>query len=379
MGMAASQARLLSITARIHDVEYEAQSIQNAKIQLATQSDAAYAEYNQALDATTLTLAAIDGGGNTSTIAATFNNLVSSKKLSAADGTQYALTYNGKLIVEDEVYKAYNKFKTSGSEQTGHGFAMYMLGMSDGKTPSTTEIRQAEKSVFEGHYNKNDIANSSLKAIYDKLLEMTGGSGYDSIFDDSKVDNKNKDSYKNNLKTFQNLLYQSYKNEIYNKLGSTGVGEQEEIDAEQYNYYVSIYNQIQQCGGACMPISDFNGGESGDAANNSEWLQAMVKCGKISLTRVTTDKNTGDVTMEGASPSSEASLGYTNTTTIDKTALAKAEAKYEHAMKEIDRKDKQYDMTLSKLETERSALTTEYDSVKKVIEDNIERTFGIFS
>ena len=36
-------------------------------------------------------------------------------------------------------------------------------------------------------------------------------------------------------------------------------------------------------------------------------------------------------------------------------------------------------MTLSKLETQRTALTTEYDSVKKVIEDNIDRTFGIFS
>ena len=36
-------------------------------------------------------------------------------------------------------------------------------------------------------------------------------------------------------------------------------------------------------------------------------------------------------------------------------------------------------MTLSKLETERNALKTEYDSVKKVVEDNIERTFGIFS
>ena len=36
-------------------------------------------------------------------------------------------------------------------------------------------------------------------------------------------------------------------------------------------------------------------------------------------------------------------------------------------------------MTLSKLETERTALTTEYGSVKKVIEDNIDRTFGIFS
>ena len=36
-------------------------------------------------------------------------------------------------------------------------------------------------------------------------------------------------------------------------------------------------------------------------------------------------------------------------------------------------------LELSKLETERTALTTEYDSVKKVISDNIERTFGIFS
>ena len=59
--------------------------------------------------------------------------------------------------------------------------------------------------------------------------------------------------------------------------------------------------------------------------------------------------------------------------------MAKAEAEYEHATKQIDQKDKKFDMDLSKLETERTALTTEYDSVKKVISDNIERTFGIFS
>ena len=48
-------------------------------------------------------------------------------------------------------------------------------------------------------------------------------------------------------------------------------------------------------------------------------------------------------------------------------------------MRKINQKDKQFDLDLSKLETERSALTTQYDSIKKVIEDNIERTFGIFS
>ena len=49
------------------------------------------------------------------------------------------------------------------------------------------------------------------------------------------------------------------------------------------------------------------------------------------------------------------------------------------SMKQIDKKDQMFDMDLSKLETERTALTTEYESVKKVIEDNIDRTFGIFS
>ena len=83
--------------------------------------------------------------------------------------------------------------------------------------------------------------------------------------------------------------------------------------------------------------------------------------------------------MRGTSPSSDSSLSYTQETTIDKTALAKAEAEYEHSLKEIDQKDKKFDLSLSKLETERTALTTEYESVKKVIQDNIERTFGIFS
>ena len=42
MGLAASQLRLLSLTARIHDVEYQAQMIQSAKLQLAIQEDEVY-------------------------------------------------------------------------------------------------------------------------------------------------------------------------------------------------------------------------------------------------------------------------------------------------------------------------------------------------
>ena len=45
MGMAASQARLLQITARMHDIEFKAQSIEDAKISLATQRDELYKDY----------------------------------------------------------------------------------------------------------------------------------------------------------------------------------------------------------------------------------------------------------------------------------------------------------------------------------------------
>lgn len=373
MGMAASQARLLSITARIHDVEYQAQSIQNAKIALSNNSDAAYQEYLEALDATTLTLTSIDDAGTKSTVGATFNNLVSSNKLTPADGTQYALTYNGALIVENDVYDGYMEFQKGNYEENAQHFAMYMLGVDQDKPQSET-LKKWEDEVLQEHLNAGDMP-SSLSGMYEQLEEYT--SQGDGIYDENHVSDEDKKDYQATLKSFLNKFYNLYGSEIYDKMNlQEGGNEDEEIDMDKYNFYVSIYNQIQSYG-ACIPISDFD--SEGKAENNTEWLQAMVQCGKISIEKLTTDKNTGEITHEGASPSSEASIGYTETTSIDKTALAKAEAKYENALKQIDKKDKQYDLTLNKLESERTALTTEYDSVKKVIEDNIERTFGIFS
>ena len=56
MGMAASQARLLSITARMTDNENTGQNISTAKIQLADKMDQINKDYLAALDATKLTV-----------------------------------------------------------------------------------------------------------------------------------------------------------------------------------------------------------------------------------------------------------------------------------------------------------------------------------
>ena len=63
----------------------------------------------------------------------------------------------------------------------------------------------------------------------------------------------------------------------------------------------------------------------------------------------------------------------------DDKNLKKAEAEYEHELSIINRKDTKFDTDLSKLETERTSITTEMESIKKVKDDNVDRTFGIFS
>ena len=61
MGMAASQARLLTLTSRLHDVEYKAQNIESQKIALATQKDELYQNYCDALDAKKIQVAFNNG------------------------------------------------------------------------------------------------------------------------------------------------------------------------------------------------------------------------------------------------------------------------------------------------------------------------------
>ena len=50
MGLSASQARLLNLTARMHDIEYKAQNLEAQKLQMANESTQVYKEYENALN-----------------------------------------------------------------------------------------------------------------------------------------------------------------------------------------------------------------------------------------------------------------------------------------------------------------------------------------
>ena len=387
MGMAASQARLLSITARIHDVEFQAQQIQSRKLQLATLEDEAYRKYNEALDATTLTFRTDSGN----VVPATFNNICGKGSINNDMHNSFYVfrtSDTDQLIVPDDIYEAYKKFDGNDA----YAFAMSMMGV------NSDELKAAESAYIQEKYNDDSDIKDPLRNIAKQVAKESGmsndegndfatmvvdGNGATQIEDLLPTDKEH--PHYQGVKELVNKYHEQEKSmryDIYQSGGSEHIyknakGDKAEFNSDEFQYYLRWGMLIEQEVGIenCISESFYGDNFGGD----KEMLNGMMQSGRMIVDEVEIDKSTGGIKENATTVGGDSRLTYTNTSTIDKSALAKAEAEYEHTMKQIDRKDKRYDMDLNKLETERTALTTEYDSVKKVIQDNIERTFKIFS
>ena len=104
MGLAASQARLLTITARLTDNELRSQTINNAKMRLATQSSQASENYINALNNATYQFTNYDLTGGLVTQPLTFNALTAYSPYN----TQYGLiNAAGQLLVSENEAKLF--------------------------------------------------------------------------------------------------------------------------------------------------------------------------------------------------------------------------------------------------------------------------------
>ena len=287
MGMSSSQVRLLALTARLHDVEFQAQSIQHSKMQLADSADAAYNEYVAALDETKY-------------------------QMEVFTGTEFQF--------QDVTYQA----MISSSMGSHH---MYLL------TDAFTDKVLLPESLDE----RLDDAETCDEFL-DKVAATFKGEGFD----------------------------------------------RNELSPAELNYWRSVYYQmysyqkdgkhVQGLGHKSIPDNVMTDGE---------WLQEMVENAYAVIRKMTLQEEkliNGD---ETTTFNIFADSSVTNDTSMreipDTIKLKLAEAKYESDNRKIDQKESQLDMQLTKLETERKAITTEFDSVKKVINDNIERSFKTFN
>lgn len=117
-------------------------------------------------------------------------------------------------------------------------------------------------------------------------------------------------------------------------------------------------------------------------ASNNSYFQSALRNGSFYLYKATitegetsngekvTYKDYQNVTWSGLSSIND---------TYDTSDDAAAEAKYESESLILSNQDKMLDLELQEIETQHKAIETEYDSVKKVIENNIKVSFKIFS
>ena len=63
----------------------------------------------------------------------------------------------------------------------------------------------------------------------------------------------------------------------------------------------------------------------------------------------------------------------------DDDAIARAEAEYNVVKSKLNSKEESLEIKMKNIDTELSALTTEYDTVKNLISKNVEKVFTMFS
>ncbi|MCR5265948.1 MAG: hypothetical protein K6E29_05070 [Cyanobacteria bacterium RUI128] len=98
MGLSSSQARLLNLTARMHQIEYKAAKLEAQKLQMANESRRVYDEYLDALDKTKVQVKTLNNDGS-----ASYKDIYSYQDFLNAG---YALEYKGR-IYRGNVYEFY--------------------------------------------------------------------------------------------------------------------------------------------------------------------------------------------------------------------------------------------------------------------------------
>ncbi len=269
MGLSGSQARLLSLTARLSDIELQAQRLMAEKISLATQKDDLYRDYCDALDSTKIKVAYRDNNAKAAFMDANFSTLCTYNENRIK---QYTIKNNrtDKLIVSKDVKE---KFDLNSEDQFAFAHAM-----------TTPEMNEKDP---------------------------------------------------------------------------------------QFNYYLNLWTAIKNTGG-CETIQA--GCEAGE--NGTDWFNNMMEAGLISVQ--VWDDDTASKGWSDTSVATSTNANYLQEMKNDEN-LKRAEAEYEFALDILSDKDKKLDTDLSNLETSRSAITQEMDSIKTVIKDNSDRTFGMFS
>lgn len=156
MGMAASQARLLSITARLTNNENSGQSVSYSKQRLADQTQQITNEYNEALNATKLTVLTSFNGAEANYTDISYNLMTGPQM--AENVRQYIVTDSkGKVLVTKDIANAYEKSNGNynqflASLNTGYSQADITVQKSEDRTEEQAATEQKIHEAWDAYF-----------------------------------------------------------------------------------------------------------------------------------------------------------------------------------------------------------------------------------
>jgi hypothetical protein len=307
MGLAASQARYLTLTARKSDLEYQAQTISSRRLQLAYKTAEIAREYANGMNNKCIMIArnikSSDGTFSPSWEELNFSNLLeNSMVLWGTDG--YPVKRPSTDVDAQQPYIVERYFADG---KTAAGSSSGSAVFSTTPLPETyTENGEEKKYVYKYIQNPKYMEN------------LAGGNDIQSLLVSGVAHCVSKDF----------ALF------LMKHLNAEGNGYL--YTDENGNQSVKTYNEMQEI------WSNENTG----ALTDIDWRSDIT--GRMEQKYYTQD---------------------------DEAALAR----YEQETAAVQAQDKMLELEIKNIETQHKAVETELESVQKVIQNNIEKTFKIFS
>ena len=358
MGMAASQARFLSLTARKTNVEFEGQQINQQRTSLSNESANYYSELCNMVvptppsseDFTKTVYTFVDGSENN-----TINSLIAQK-----NGI-YILNYTQSYETESVVS---NGSVVTTRHKDSEGNTSYYIGSTKLRELKTDVDSMDEDDISE--YKDTDAYLSTLEnAEVRDILRME--KQYATLLTEKYGDEEWFVRYQMNSSS------KSYEPVFYNKSQVENADYSDKTDASLSGIKSYVYGQTT---------------ETREIKNAKAKVEQDTSGRYISVFIY-------DLNADGEIKDSKSGVEYTLTASsqMDERAYNDAvnqynynKAKYDQDIQAINAKieiihgqDKDLELRLKQLDTEENAISTEIEAVKKVITKNVETSFKTFN
>ncbi len=269
-----------------------------------------------------------------------------------------------KTDAEIQAEKKYNNAFTN-YKNASKNLSLFIFGKDVGNSTQYDKLDDMEWILYGDWKNPNDPSEGRTNQPVGPTTAIDtseGGITYDLTF---AIDNSLKKEdlpYRANFQVVKDIYLSEKMIEKYGAPKYTWIDKNnpDENAEKKAAWYTNLFNRINEGGYQAL--------ETG-LAHSAEWIKFALESGLVSMEQVDVKKQWISTMYSNCSNITESQVD------VDITV---AEAEYNKTMNEIEAKDKRYDIELKNIDTEHQSLQTEYETIKSVIDKNVERNFKMF-